>query len=254
MVEMFKKKIILVLGMLILCSVALYFVRNFQTKSYEKLSNVDSQHSLASGTQVEKAPQSTEVNNAGSSSNSTETAAVSSGNANGTGSENSNKDGDGGSSGSSNTASSPKAEATPVPTAAPSKQPSSTPAPVSTPAPTPASTPTPTPTPVQEPNLIIIDTVSNTTIFKAHVDYDGKTSVINYTKNELTNAKISFEVTSGGYMSMIAGLREKKAGPSSGWIFYVNGVKSGIGAGEYIPKPGQIITWKYWKDALNEKN
>lgn len=60
------------------------------------------------------------------------------------------------------------------------------------------------------------------------------------------------ESTAVSYFNSIAGLTERKAGPLSGWCFYVNGAKPGIGAGNCIYHKGDLVEWKYSTDALNK--
>lgn len=60
------------------------------------------------------------------------------------------------------------------------------------------------------------------------------------------------EGTAVSYFNSIAGLTERKAGPLSGWCFYVNGAKPGIGAGNCIYHKGDLVEWKYSTDALNK--
>jgi hypothetical protein len=130
---------------------------------------------------------------------------------------------------------------------------------VQTPAPSPSQNgsaekaPEKTPAP-QKTNLKIIDTTNNDRIIlQINVNYDGSTSLLNIMKNELKKANIQASYK-GAYISSIDFLKERAAGPMSGWIFYVNGKTSSIGAGDYYPKQGDTITWKYWKNALEENN
>ncbi|WP_163191595.1 DUF4430 domain-containing protein [Clostridium thermarum] len=119
------------------------------------------------------------------------------------------------------------------------------------------------PEPVDEkPNFIILDTTTNKTIYNGNIKYDNKRSVYEYTVETLEAANIKKHIKSTGYVAMIDNLFDyptmpDKAGKadwaSCGWIFYINGKKSSIGAKDYVPKGTDIITWKYWKDAIYEK-
>ena len=65
---------------------------------------------------------------------------------------------------------------------------------------------------------------------------------------------IKYSTTGGGatfYFSMIDGLRERGAGPMSGWIFFVKRagesdyIRSSIGAGSTTLQDGDSILWQY---------
>ncbi|MFL0252283.1 DUF4430 domain-containing protein [Clostridium neuense] len=108
-------------------------------------------------------------------------------------------------------------------------------------------TPAPSPKPSEEPNLTVLDTVSNRTILSTYIDVSGKT-VGEVTLNALSSKGISVETTGSGYslyISAIAGVREKEHGKNSGWIYFVNGSSPQIGCGSYKLKQGDKVTWKY---------
>ncbi|MCL2492386.1 MAG: DUF4430 domain-containing protein [Coriobacteriia bacterium] len=50
---------------------------------------------------------------------------------------------------------------------------------------------------------------------------------------------------SNNYVSSINGLAEFSCGPSSGWIYYVNGSSPGYGCGSYTLYGGESISWSY---------
>jgi hypothetical protein len=67
-------------------------------------------------------------------------------------------------------------------------------------------------------------------------------------------AKISYKIASFGnsvYFSSINGIRERSAGASSGWCYYINGKKLGIGAGDYKLNQNDKLEWKFLKDGLS---
>lgn len=103
-----------------------------------------------------------------------------------------------------------------------------------------------TPSKQPKPNFIVIDTTSNKTLFSTFIDYKGDT-LENITKRIIG----SNCVVRGGYFKEMYGLKERAAGPSSGWCFYINNAKSSIGAGSYVPQKDDIIIWKYLKDGLS---
>lgn len=133
----------------------------------------------------------------------------------------------------------------------------------STPAkpPTPTTPTTPTtpavgsmPIPQKDSNFVIIDEVNRKIILEKKIDFDNVT--IDYITCKLLNdAGIKYgnedEGTSTSYFYSIAGLAERKAGPLSGWCFYVNNKKPGLGAGSYIYHKGDVVVWKYLEDAIN---
>jgi hypothetical protein len=108
-------------------------------------------------------------------------------------------------------------------------------------------------------NFRILDTVNNKVILEKNIggieDFSNKT--LDYiTCKLLRQVGIKYinegEGTAVSYFNSIAGLTERKAGPLSGWCFYVNGVKPGIGAGNCIYHKGDTVEWKYSTDALNK--
>lgn len=108
-------------------------------------------------------------------------------------------------------------------------------------------------TPVQAPNLIITDSISGKIILSTAVAYNGAT-VAQETIKALDSAKISYKVSTFGdevYFSSINGLRERSAGPSSGWCYFVNGEKLSVGAGGYNLKKGDKLEWKFLKDGVS---
>lgn len=103
----------------------------------------------------------------------------------------------------------------------------------------------------EQPNFIIYNDINKTTIFSKYTSFNEGETAANVTKKTLDSNNISYRLKDGFYISSMAGLNEFKAGPSSGWCFYVNGVKSSVGASSYILKSGDKITWKYLSDGLN---
>lgn len=104
----------------------------------------------------------------------------------------------------------------------------------------------------EQPNFIIYNDINKTTIFSKYTSFSEGETAANVTKKILDSNNISYRLKDGFYISSMAGLSEKASGmPSSGWCFYVNGVKSSVGASSYILKSGDKITWKYLADGLN---
>lgn len=103
------------------------------------------------------------------------------------------------------------------------------------------------------PNIIIRDCISDKIILAKRINLAG-TNVADATLEVLHSLNI--EVTySSGYFSMIAGLKEKKSGPNSGWLYYVDGkAPFNIGSSGYNLNGNEKIEWKYLKDAVNTEN
>lgn len=102
----------------------------------------------------------------------------------------------------------------------------------------------------EDPNIFIIDEVNGKQILSCYLNIEGKNAA-NVTIEALTSNGISYKVDSSMYFSSIAGLKERSAGKASGWCYYVNGVKPGVGAGSYVLKKGDKVTWKFLKDGIN---
>lgn len=108
--------------------------------------------------------------------------------------------------------------------------------------------------PTQKINLIITDTVSGKIILSKAINYDGQ-SAAEATMAALDSAKISYKVSGIGealYFSSINGLRERAAGASSGWCYYVNGKKINSSSGSYKLNKDDTLEWKYLKDGLSD--
>ncbi len=98
--------------------------------------------------------------------------------------------------------------------------------------------------------IVIIDIISNTTIAEGSLELKDN-SVYDLTLGFLQSKGIKSR-SDGGYFSSINGLREKDNGPSSGWCYYVNGVKPPVGCDSYKPKAGDKIEWKYLADGISQ--
>ncbi|MBU5590436.1 DUF4430 domain-containing protein [Clostridium sp. MSJ-4] len=102
----------------------------------------------------------------------------------------------------------------------------------------------------QEPNVRILDEANGTNIISDYVQIEGKT-VEDATKEILNKNSINY-VVKAGYFSSISGIKERSAGKASGWCYYVNGNKPGVGASAYVLKAGDKLTWKFLKDGIND--
>ena len=118
---------------------------------------------------------------------------------------------------------------------------------------TPTPAPKAMPVPKADSNFVIIDEVNKSIILEGKFDFD-KVTIDFITCKLLKEKNIVYgnddEGTSMSYFYSINGLTEKKAGALSGWCFYVNGQRPGIGAGSYIYHKGDVLIWRYKENAL----
>ena len=110
-----------------------------------------------------------------------------------------------------------------------------------------------TPEPKKQHNFTVKDDISGKTILSIYVNTENKT-VAQITFSELDRNKISYKASGRAevvYFTMIAGLKARDAGPLSGWCYYVNGTKSSVSCGAYKLKAGDVVSWKYLEDGVN---
>ncbi len=92
------------------------------------------------------------------------------------------------------------------------------------------------------------DTEKGTILEYTSYQWKGSCTALAALKGVLEQNGIS-HVISGEYVRSIAGLAEKKKGyPLSGWLFRINGVFSGVGAGSAIIRNGDQVEWLYTLD------
>lgn len=102
-------------------------------------------------------------------------------------------------------------------------------------------------------NFKVIDTVSNKVLLSTRIDLNN-ISAGDATLKALASAGIKYKISTFGgamYVSMIGGIFERSAGPSSGWCYYVNGVKPGEAASSYKLSKDDTVEWKFQKNGLN---
>lgn len=102
----------------------------------------------------------------------------------------------------------------------------------------------------QEPNVRIVNDITGEEIASGYINIDGQ-KVETVTRKVLSDSGIAPPVVKSGYFSSIAGLKERHPEKTSGWCYYVNGVKPGIGASTYVLKPGDKLVWKFLLDGIN---
>ncbi|SUY46768.1 surface/cell-adhesion protein [Clostridium putrefaciens] len=101
----------------------------------------------------------------------------------------------------------------------------------------------------QEPNVSIVNGITGNVIVSEYMNIEGK-SAYDVTLEILEKNKINKRIKSGYFASM-AGLEERKPEKTSGWCYYVNGVKPGIGSLSYTLKKGDKLVWKFLLDGIN---
>ena len=102
----------------------------------------------------------------------------------------------------------------------------------------------------QEPNVRIVNDITGEEIASGYVNIEGQ-KVETVTRKILSDSGIEPPVVKSGYFSSIAGLKERSQGKSSGWCYYVNGVKPGIGASDYTLRSGDKLVWKFLLDGIS---
>jgi hypothetical protein len=108
-------------------------------------------------------------------------------------------------------------------------------------------------TPVEVPNLVISDTVSGKNILSKKVSYNGVTAA-QATIEALKAAKLSYKTSTFGdsiYFSSINGIKERSAGASSGWCYFINGKKLSVSSGSYKLNKDDKLEWKFLKDGIS---
>ncbi len=105
----------------------------------------------------------------------------------------------------------------------------------------------------EEANFSIVDHEDSSKNFSSHETLAGM-SVADITISVLKRQGIYIQYTSsitGIYVSDINHQQEKSKGPSSGWVYYVNGKKASVGASGYKLNSGDTVQWQFWADAIN---
>lgn len=105
----------------------------------------------------------------------------------------------------------------------------------------------------EEETIKFVNGISGKIILSTKVNGEGKT-VGDITTLALDKSGIEYKAEGSSstiYFSMIDGLSERDEGPLSGWCYYVNGKKIGVGAGGYKLKAKDEVLWKYLKNGVN---
>ena len=89
----------------------------------------------------------------------------------------------------------------------------------------------------------------NGVVFDSDVDYVPGTNAFDLLIEILKNNKIQFEAKDG-YVRAIGNIYEGDCGKFSGWMFYINGNLSDVGATDYEVSENDIIEFKYVVDYM----
>ena len=96
-------------------------------------------------------------------------------------------------------------------------------------------------------NIKIVDD----TIFSSQIVLDNEVNAFEALKYYCESNSIQLGYTGSGklaYVNSINGIREKSEGPSSGWMFKVNGTFSNLSAGRYNLSSNDTLEWVFTKD------
>lgn len=88
----------------------------------------------------------------------------------------------------------------------------------------------------------------NTTMMQGNIEVNGSSTAYSVLKELAKQNGKSISTKGFGstvYVSGIDGLKEFDHGPSSGWMYKVNGTPPNIGAGAYKVKAGDTVIWYY---------
>ena len=93
----------------------------------------------------------------------------------------------------------------------------------------------------------------STWISSRNYSVDKGTTVKEVFERALSNANISYTISSGSYVSEINGLGELDNGPRSGWMYKVNGRSPSVSFDQYVLNDGDTIVWYYTDDYTKEE-
>lgn len=248
-----KKKISLVIGMVLLCAILIYGVKEVQVSTY-KSQTAKTENSKAEVKETASAE-------AGNSSSSVQgeiqqpaSPAPSAASSSSPNSEQSKPAETKAANNSSGASSESKGNSSSTSNAASSPQ-NSNPA---TTAPATENKPS-TPTPQTSVNFTVLDGDGNK-MYEDYIPLDGKTLLYDLVDASLRRAVgkgaiKDYTIQSSGYVSKIGNLKEKVPSGSSGWLYYVNGNKPDFGikdARAVFPADAKVV-FRFYRDALNEK-
>ena len=105
----------------------------------------------------------------------------------------------------------------------------------------------------EKPKFIVninINMVDNT-IFSSQIVLENEVTAFEALKYYCENNSIQIGYTGSGqfiYVSSINGIKEKSEGPSSGWMYKVNGTFPNVSAGKYKLSSNDTLEWVFTKD------
>lgn len=89
------------------------------------------------------------------------------------------------------------------------------------------------------------------TIFSSQIVLENEVTAFEALKYYCENNSIQIGYTGSGqfiYVSSINGIKEKSEGPSSGWMYKVNGTFPNVSAGKYKLSSNDTLEWVFTKD------
>lgn len=89
------------------------------------------------------------------------------------------------------------------------------------------------------------------TIFSSQIVLENEATAFEALKYYCENNSIQIGYTGSGqfiYVSSINGIKEKSEGPSSGWMYKVNGTFPNVSAGKYKLSSNDTLEWVFTKD------
>lgn len=105
----------------------------------------------------------------------------------------------------------------------------------------------------EKPKFIVninINMVDNT-MFSSQIVLENEVTAFEALKYYCENNSIQIGYTGSGqfiYVSSINGIKEKSEGPSSGWMYKVNGTFPNVSAGKYKLSSNDTLEWVFTKD------
>lgn len=159
-----------------------------------------------------------------------------------------------GTAGDSQNTISPESAASQGSTSAPAQQPSISASQPSISSQQPSSADSSPSKPEETVSISFYDDVNQKSLFTGTIPFSSGSTAGDLTKAILDQNEIKYSITGSGptiYFAMIDGLREKGAGPRSGWLFFIKEAgqsdytRSAVSAGSITLHPGDSILWKY---------
>lgn len=120
-----------------------------------------------------------------------------------------------------------------------------------------AETPAPTPSPAPQAEAVVPEAPKTVhisvsgqgkTFLDKDIDIEESMTVLNATLSAAEAVGLPVDYSGGkssAYIKGIGGLYEKDYGPTSGWVYSVNGVRVSKSCGKCLLMPGDRVAWTY---------